>query len=104
MSRRRSPIQPGWRTQLPDGRRAIPPRSLHKGVEVVGQSFLLVLEEVAVDVHRDADLGVAHAFADRLRVGVEVDQQRGVRVAQVVRAVTFAEARAERLQGGRVSS
>ena len=60
------------------------PRSLDQGVEVVRQSFLFVLEEVAVDVHRDADLGVAHPFADRFRVSVEVDQERGVGVAEVV--------------------
>ena len=52
------------------------PCPLDERVEVVGETFLLVLEQVAVDVHRDADFGVAHPFADRFRVSVEVDQER----------------------------
>ena len=46
-----------------------------ESVEIVGEFGLRSLEEVAVDVHRHTDLGVAHALADCFGVRSKFDEQ-----------------------------
>jgi hypothetical protein len=53
-------------------------------VDSVENAAVRVWEEVAVEVERDADRGVAHLRLEVLRVRAGGDHQRGVSVAEVV--------------------
>jgi hypothetical protein len=57
------------------------PGLLEEGVELLCETVLRAAEQMPVDIHGHADLGVTHALADHLRMGAELDQQRGVTVA-----------------------
>ena len=58
-------------------------------VEGVENAAIRVREQVAVEVERDADRGVAHLRLEVLRMGAGGDHQRGVGVAEVVEAQTY---------------
>jgi hypothetical protein len=55
-------------------------------VEALENAPVRVRKQVAVEVERDADRGMAHLRLEVLRMGACGDHQRGVRVTQVVEA------------------
>lgn len=60
-------------------------------VDLLAQLHLRSLEEVAIEAERHGWVAVSHALRQGEQVYTQVDEDRGVRMSQVVRAEGFGE-------------